>query len=821
MIVNELITKLKFRNDPQGAKRHEDSMKRMTKEADRFFRRNSSLASGYKSQMMKMLYGTEKAWRDSHGRMRTENGQFISRASTGLGRLTKRFGPLTKAIGGAVAAYAGFNAVKNFTSAAFEATGNKQMLMSRLTTVLGSDAAAVSKYKMMSKFAEVTPYQKNDLVGGFASIAGSGYQLTERDLTALGDVSAGSGKKTMEPMIEMLKSANRGLGSMVDNFDGMKAKAVDGRLEMMRYVKATKSWVSASVEAGDMAGIVKFVRAHGEANYAGQMDKMSKTLPGMLSTLKDKISQRFEDIGNAGVDKLFTNMMKGLLDVADKMKPVAQRFGALASEYIPKTIEGIKALTPLLGPLALGFGLLGTHMLGLKTMLAFNTGKGLIGSLAKIGPYLAALFLKFKKFAVVGSMMLQMGGISALGPMLTAGASALAAALTPLLIGGAIVAAIGGVVWLGYQLYKYWTQGSKALDGMRERFPALAGSIEYLGDAMKEWLPHIKVAWANLKQIGTTVMNDVTPVFKDLFNNVLVPLLGWSIRRLGDFFKRLKIIYETAMPAMVQAFYFWKDGFRDVWDYIYPKVKWLIDGVGSLASGVASVFGGGSGGAGGSVNPNVNPVGSAGMLGAARQFAIGAPGQSAADKWAKSSRKVDGMAIKTLYKTGVACAASVEEIARQAGASQKVLSAMSPSAPNSYNNLLNQGLAELVPYDQLQGGEIFYAPDLSHTGIVGAGGKTFIHARNSKGKDIGMGQRFTSGGNYLGSKGKYLRIKQSEMPNVQGGAGGATSGGANVTLQQNFNGPANPQQVRNAALNGTQTAIHKAGLTKPSLVPSQ
>lgn len=291
------------------------------------------------------------------------------------------------------------------------------------------------------------------------------------------------------------------------------------------------------------------------------------------------------------------------------------------------------------------------------------------------------------------------------------------------------------------------------------------------------------------------------------WNGIFVDALMTGFKKLliqfNDFFAKLKLKWDDFVETT---------GIGKL--FLTPH---LLSAAGDLIQ--QRIFGDTGGADLGSPSSAANAAkGSGNMAAVARGFAIGAPGQSAADIWAKSASKVDGMAIKTLYKTGVACAASVEEIARLAGANPAILSALTPSAPDSYKNLLDRGLAELVPYNQLQGGEIFYEwskkyNTWGHTGIVGDGGRTFLHASTDAGKktygSLGMKQRFASTPNYLGdsSSGAYLRIKPQYL---NGGAMPNVTNNITINAGSQAQGRDIARQVSKGAEQGTSKALTKA-----------
>lgn len=289
-------------------------------------------------------------------------------------------------------------------------------------------------------------------------------------------------------------------------------------------------------------------------------------------------------------------------------------------------------------------------------------------------------------------------------------------------------------------------------------------------------------------------------------------VMDFCITFFGALYDGFKKGIEFWMPKLVNAFYYWKSVWEDVWDVIGPGLSQMWDWLSKilevaspafkLVKGIIDLRGGGDGSDLTTTPANTAVQGN--ILQTAKNFAVGAPGQSAADKWAKSGAAMDGMSVRKLYIDGVACAISAEKVVADAGASKKVLDAMTPSAPQSLQNLLDRGLAERVPRSQLKGGELFYEwsnkyNTFGHTGFVGENGKTLLHAANSQGSKIGMGQRFSSTSNYLSDKAVFIRIK----PEYMSQAGGQPS----VTVNQTFNGPTDPKKAGKEAEKGTSRAL--------------
>lgn len=575
--------KLLIRLDRQGAKVAANASKALERSfggaAKRIGSQFDGMFRGIQRQADGLKLRTHVSIDNSQAKARIKE---VDTLATGL---TRKLGRMAMGVGGGVA---GLGAVKRFGEELFNTVGEKQSNMGRLTTQMGGEKPAKAIFEWLRREAERTPFEKNELISGFSAIKGSGYQLTQADLTGLGDVTAGS-KKSFNDMIEMLKSANRGLGNMVDNFDGLKARSEDGELLMERFDKQLGKWVSQTFQPGDMKGIIGFVRTHGERNYRGEMDRQSRTLPGLGSTLKDKITSRLEDIGDAGMDKTMTRIMNKLVGFAEKAEPWAKKFGGALSKGLDKAEPLLHKMAKWVPLVAKGAALIGTYLFGAKVLKV-------VGFLATKASGIATMVSGFINLARMA------------GPIATLGTSfgVISTALMPLLVGGGLAALAG----LGFKIWQYWTEGDKALEGLRQKFPGLADGIKYLGDATKEWWPHLKVAGNLIKNGIEGGFKAMAPVAKWALEKVLVPGVTWVINRFADLFKGIKIIYETAMPALVTAWYFWEGVVKDFFAWAEPKFKKLKEWIdetrnaaatdGGFSNAKIGAPGGGPGGSGGS-----------------------------------------------------------------------------------------------------------------------------------------------------------------------------------------------------------------------------
>lgn len=324
----------------------------------------------------------------------------------------------------------------------------------------------------------------------------------------------------------------------------------------------------------------------------------------------------------------------------------------------------------------------------------------------------------------------------------------------------------------------------------------------------------------NYMNTGKSVLLDFTAKWPWL-HKAIKSVMNMAITFFGALYDGIKIGVEWWMPKLQAAWPILQEAVRVAFAFMEQKFGWLINTLKTVANLAGSAFNAVGDALGAGIGNEAPATGGGGnsrqsILGAAKSFAAGAPGQSAADKWAKDPRnRVKGAGgywhnVKQLYIKGVACDISTEKAVELAGADQAVLEAMVGEVPTTLRNLLNQGLAEVVPRSQLQGGELFYEwskkyNTWGHTGIVGQGGKSLIHASNSSGGQIGMGQRFTETSNYLSDRAMFIRIKDEHMKNKP------------MQVSMTFNGNMDSRQVRQSAQDGLLDALNR---NQPRRVPA-
>lgn len=255
-------------------------------------------------------------------------------------KLNKKFdgmGGVVKKVGGLMAAAFAVDQLIEYQKKVIEITASYQKMEAVLTTALGSNSAAQVAMAQIQNFAKKTPYQVNQITESYVKLVNRGLQPTNKQLTALGDFAAASGKD-MEQLVEAILDINNTerwteLGLKVKT-EGQKIK---GTFKGMTVeAKRTEEGALGMVQAfGEMKGV------------AGAMEGISKTLGGNISNMNDAIERLFKTIGDAESGPMMT-FTKWLTDVvnktADLLEDDIQKVNREVADSFDKLREGLDKL---------------------------------------------------------------------------------------------------------------------------------------------------------------------------------------------------------------------------------------------------------------------------------------------------------------------------------------------------------------------------------------------------------------------------------------------------------------------------------------------
>jgi hypothetical protein len=630
-----------------------------------------------------------------------------SSADAAKGKISSLVGNLK----GLAAAYIGFQGVTRVGGFIAQTGMEFEKLSASLETVEGNSAKAATAFKKIEKFAAKTPYDLNQVTEAYIKLKSLGLEPSERALTAYGNTAGAMGKPLMQ-MIEAVADASTGEFERLKEF-GIKTK------KQGENVTFTFKGVQTTVK-NNSENIQKYLLKIGEVDFAGGMDRQSKTIGGKISTLKDNFGALAREIWKGGLGQAAHQFVKWLSELTAKMQPVMQ---TMARE-LPHALQTIGKLLPFV---AAGLAAMTFRMVGLKAMM------------------------------VGGWILDAIKGMQALS--FASGVASITTMAIPIAIGAAVAA----VAYLAYQVYTFATTGKGLIGDLAAKFPEFGELANQVRDIFLEWQPQIMLTLETLKimaidgfiWMGTQAVNVlqywIIPAIISMAETWRNWYAGFIIIRDG-----VMLAYENwkiGIGIIGDAWKSWgqnvtntinlvKEVFVSFFNYLAEKFSWVTSAAGTVANAMSSIgnaLGMGAGGGGGG-------AASAGVTGNLAATAINFVKSGQADAFAKQDQL-------GLFARGVACALTVKTIASKAGLKPEVLAKMSVSAPGTLQSLLSAGLVEKVQAGQQQAGDLAFGnynrdgsfPGLGpmipyHIGLVSGGGNV-IDASNGHGREIGKGQR--------------------------------------------------------------------------------
>ncbi len=784
MNVREFVTNLRYKVDDSGRKRYESGLQAVRQTVqrvrDQAVRSFNSMGQSFSG----VTQGMGRRWESTMDSLRRASSAAASKINADIAGMGKNHNVVASQIKQLAAAYAGVHTAKAAGGFIFGAASEYETAVTQLTTLVGKDKAP-KVFQGIADFAKKTPYELNEVVQMVARLEGAGFGTLNKDgrlnqtmMYKLGDLAAAS-KKPLGELTDTILSSNRGLASMIDNFVGLAGKAEDGALSVEMFDRATGKTIKRVIEQGDKKGLMDFFLAGGSRKgIEGGMIALSKTLAGQQSTLLDtakNLAVKFY----LGFSEHTHELISRSTEFLDALEPKLEKAGKVVGEivtrlfvdWIPRGIQLWKEW----GPLATGvLGMITARCIGLK---AIAVGGWLVKAISFVRTLtLSTIALNIAAFAI------------------------------PIAVGAAI-AAIG---YIGFEVWRYFTQGKGIIADLAKRFPALKQALDEYGEKMRKlWInvqPILEHIGETLMEIGKVVMPLLAEAAGWLFDNVLIPAVIQALKWVSQFLDDLMRGYEIVVPALMQAFEDWKAGMEKIWAWLEEKVPWLLEALGKVGEvagnafgGVASALGLGGDGSGGGVSSAMAQY-SGGLGGKLAQFA-----------------KAQAMAAGGFTSLGK-CAYYVEAALEQVG-------------------IQYRGHAFQLK-EQLDRDKRFRRVEVSDAEMKSLPpGAITVHDRNPANAHLGKGALYghveVSLGNgqaasdYVGNQmvdhyagGKrfvYIPIDNRVQVPMNGGAGGG-GGGTSVTIQQNF-GPAaaTPAAVKKATEDGVNKGLNKAAKNTPKL----
>ena len=476
---------------------------------------------------------------------------------------------------------------------AIEGAGNIEQYRNTLETVLKDSNKARKKLAWASRFANKTPFETEEVVGGMTKLQSYGIE-GDRIL-----------KTTNRTYLEMIGDMASGMGKSFDQAIEAVADARTGELERLKEFGITKNMIA---EFGKSKGLEIF-NSKGQINdlelfnktlfemmdsrFGGAMEKQAKTFKGGLSTI-------------SGAAKSALSTLAGINEFGDIV------------ENSPFQILRDKVIIPFANTLVR------LQEDGTFTKWAENISN-VFGEIINVGGKVIDFIVKWKEVliplasAFTGMLVIHevVKGIGALK-------NAMSFTMNPYML------AIGAAITIGVLLYRNW-------DLIKAKLAALWGSIKAFGVKIKDFFVKI---WEKIKSFGKALWDVGKKIFmlftpfgliitigkliienwdlikakfselgSYLYNKILDIgnfFIGLKDKAVDVFFKlidKLKEVWETMKSTAASAFDFILDYVAKIWENIkgffsnlgqkiksLPGISWFFDDSGKKNAATERVY---------------------------------------------------------------------------------------------------------------------------------------------------------------------------------------------------------------------------------------
>lgn len=257
-------------------------------------------------------------------------------------------------------------------------TANFEKMEAVLTNTLGSNSAAQNSMRMITDFAERTPFQVDELTGAYVKLANRGFTPAMAELTKLGDLASSTGQG-FDQLAEAILDAQTGEFERLKEF-GITARKSGDQVTFNFKNQATQ------VQFTDRA-IRDYIVSLGELNgVQGANAAIAATTGGQISNLKDKLTGLYLTIGQ--------NLKPAISEVIGIAGGLIDRTKE-AVIWLGKNQEVVYGVGAALGVLVTHLGVAKLATIGLNLAMAANP-IGLV--VTSIGVLVGAIVYAWNKF---------------------------------------------------------------------------------------------------------------------------------------------------------------------------------------------------------------------------------------------------------------------------------------------------------------------------------------------------------------------------------------------------------------------------------------
>ncbi|MDU4960043.1 MAG: tape measure protein [Sporomusaceae bacterium] len=317
-----------------------------------------------------------------------DNSDFLKKWESTKRALRKGLGSEAMAASESIAAglAAATAALAAFGVASIKLAGDMDASRKALTTLLGDAKAAEKMLADLATFAADTPFELPGLLTASKKLLAFGFASQDiiPMLAAIGDAAA------------MLGIGQEGISRLTNAIGQMQAKGKVSAEEMMQLAEAgVPAWkfladaigtdIPTAMKMAEQGAIDSTTGINAllmglQSKFQGGMEAMSKTIPGLMSTIKDNVGMVMVEIGDSIAKNL--NLVEKLQGVADWLSQFAAAVKALG---LKEALQGMIPPEVIASTFVLSGALLGAAV---PALVAF--GIATWTALAPLLPFIAA-----------------------------------------------------------------------------------------------------------------------------------------------------------------------------------------------------------------------------------------------------------------------------------------------------------------------------------------------------------------------------------------------------------------------------------------------
>lgn len=224
----------------------------------------------------------------------------------------------------------------SFTNQVITARAEYEKFSAVLENTFQSKTVGDGALAMLTEFAAKTPYQLNELTGGFIKLVNRGIYPTYEEMTKIGDLASSQGK-SFDQLVEAILDGQSGEFERLKEFGIKASKSGD---------KVTLSFKGITKEVANNEQAIKdaIISYGGMKGVAGSMESVSKTLGGRLSNLSDQWWGFLVAVGGYGggvIGDTLQLMSDGLAFVQQYLPEIAHWFNLLW-QFLSPLITSVK-----------------------------------------------------------------------------------------------------------------------------------------------------------------------------------------------------------------------------------------------------------------------------------------------------------------------------------------------------------------------------------------------------------------------------------------------------------------------------------------------